>query len=57
MLLKAAVGVGDMRRERRAIARYNAIKRKRKVNRKSYKARIDYYVGRRVMRSLDRALR
>lgn len=46
-----------MRRERRAIARYNAIKRKRKVNRKSYKARIDYYVGRRVMRSLNRALK
>ena len=44
-----------MRRERRAIARYNAVKRNRKVNRKSYKARIDYYTGRRVMRAWHRA--
>lgn len=28
-----------MRRERRAIARYKAVRHKRKVNRKSYKAR------------------
>lgn len=46
-----------MRRERRAIARYKAVRHKRKVNRKSYKARIDYYVGRRFERSLSRALK
>lgn len=46
-----------MRRERRAIARYNSVKHKRKVNRKSYKARIDYYVGRRFERSLARAFK